>query len=1191
MILIVYIIFVKIKIVCIKKKFNMHIGYLSLQQSTFISRITQKSSRKVEKKEIYVSRSSFIEIFVFNEKNGKIISWLVINFFSQIIFHASFCFKNDLKSYLLIFEKNGNILIIKIEDLKNFFLIDSINLKKFLKEKNFYGSNLALDKKNMNFMIFGIQTAKFVSSIKQNEILNPVFSNKSFEIKKNFVICHYIINIQSRIKNISKFASIETFYNRPYEKILVFYYVNFQSNNLKRKIICQLNNTSYFLIYISNQLKRKEFIIVLSEGFFTFINLKNLEIFIKNLPFKKKKNRNKIYRVSYFSFFVTEKKAFYLFTNEDGDLLKFNIFFKFKNNQYTLNSNFQYLDSIDGKISSIQVLESGFIFLSMEAGNHLYFQFISFKKNQNKNIRFCFLSRYNYKNILLLEEFLQNLPIISVDFIEFVNNKQPFFLLLCGTKTRSSIRLLNYGCLIKRILCEKLNDFALGINIIKKKKNFFYVLISFKISTSIFYLNKKLGEVNNSFFLTNSSTFLAKYIDIRQGIFQSTDNILRFIKIFQQKNKISEWKLSEKIFITNSVIIEKNVVHIFILISTFKGILIEILKDGSLIELESVNLINSKFNILFGINIKIRSKKTWDFMIFCGKEEKSIRTYSFNKNFFMKLIGIKLLSWYPISAKFFIHSKKIFLLISLDDGQLVFSSFNYDTGHIKIEKIIKVTNSPLYISNGTFLAKMLCFGLKLWLLEKNLSKNYSVKQISNQPMDIVECYANLIVSIFKNKIYILKNKIKFQKIHKFLIFDIFSTPIDISFFDKNQKNNFICFICSEISHRLLSHQINLNKKKKFFLESLFFFENKKNDSSNILFLTSFYQFSINKKILDFAIYRGAHTNEHWKSIYSVKFYKSVQIIIVSSILLSCIDRNYNPLNKQTESNAKSSYLLCFYIRKKLKYSPNEGGRVDIKNNICFIFKENIYYQMTLNSILIISKKSFGKRFTILNGNYILVIEVNLNNLETIFKFNGSFFCLLEIDILKNTILTLDSIQGFKIFTLKSKQKSVKLTGENYLLNNILCGKIIDPTTFIISDKLGNLYLFRHENSNTLFKQINLVNNFKNFLKLTCHIVIPSPVLKILTMNYLKKKSVKEIYLVCIDGHIILLKPILNQRNILYLEKIFNKINKFLNIINKKNIKSNYKILCKTGFKCLNIDMLFFYFRQKKNRSLNLKINL
>ena len=93
----------------------MHIGYVSIQQSTSIYKTVQGTFTTTGKREIAVSRSSFIEIFIFKKKNGRMISFSSVNFFSQIIFHTQFRFKNDIRDYLLVFEKNGNIIITKID--------------------------------------------------------------------------------------------------------------------------------------------------------------------------------------------------------------------------------------------------------------------------------------------------------------------------------------------------------------------------------------------------------------------------------------------------------------------------------------------------------------------------------------------------------------------------------------------------------------------------------------------------------------------------------------------------------------------------------------------------------------------------------------------------------------------------------------------------------------------------------------------------------------------------------------------------------------------------------------------------------------------------------------------------------------------------------------------------------------------
>ena len=1160
----------------------MHIGYVSIQQSTSIYKTVQGTFTTTGKREIAVSRSSFIEIFIFKKKNGRMISFSSVNFFSQIIFHTQFRFKNDIRDYLLVFEKNGNIIITKIDILNSFLLIDSINLKKLSNEKYFYDSNFSLDKKNLNFMISGLQRSKFISCIIQNKNLLPIFSNISFEVKHGFIICHCIVSIELKCINTSKFACIETLFNRPYEKSMVLYHIDLQSKSVKRKVLCQLNNTSYFLVYIRHESTKKDLILVISDGFFTLINLSTLEFLIKNLPVNKKRNNNKISRVTSFSSFITKKRIFYLLATEDGDLIKFNLFSKYRNNHFIFNLKFAYLDSINGNVCNVQILSSGFIFLSMETGNHFYFQFISFRKKKSKNNFFNFTSRYKYKNILLIEEFLQNLPIISADYIDCLNFRQNHILLLCGTKTKSSIRLLNYSCVIKRILSEKLINYSTGINIIEIKKKNFYILVSYKMSTSVYYLNKKLGEINDSFFSTDSSTLLAKYIPSRLGIIQSTRKNLRFIKYFEIKSKISEWKPPGEIFITNFSIFEKSVIHIFLIISSFKGILIELQNDGTLIELEFVNLNNSKFVTLFGISMKTKKIIIWDFIVVCGKEEKSVRSYSFNKYFFMKLVGIQLLSSYPLSAKFFFEKKKIFLLISLDDGHLIQANFDKNSGQLKIKRIIKISNFPLYISSGDSDLGVLCFDQTLWILEKKIIKNYSLKQINNGPLDLAECCTNIIITTYENKMKVWKNKKKFPKIYKFLIFDICATPIDASVLNNIQNNIFICFICSEIGFKLLNHQINLNKRKKKFIDSLFSYKIKNTQCTNILFIKSLFELPNQKKIFDFILYRGININQHWKSIYTCKLYKSIDIIIVSSIFLSSFTKNYTPLNKVIENKGKLSCLLCFFIKKKLRYNTNRGGRFDFENKIFYLFEETLFYNFTLSFNCFIVKKLLGKRFIISYGNVALVVEINFNKFQKILQFNASVFCSMVIDILKNKVLTIDLIQGFKIFNLKSKKKLVELIGENCDLCNLVYGKIIDPVTFIFSDKTGNVYLFRQKIYNILLKQKNLVKNCKISLKLICQFIISSPVMKMLSNNFFYIKKNPGIYLVCIDGNIILVKPILNQKYILHLEKVFYKFAIFSNIYHRYDRKSKYKIRIENYFRSYNIEFLYLFLLKSKS---------
>ena len=1156
----------------------MHIGYASIQQTTYVSRIVQGIFSIRKKKEIALSRGSFIELFFFSKKNGKIRSFSVINFFSQIVFHTPFRFKKECRDYLFILDRNGNMNIIRFDRPNICILIDSIELKKTSHLKDFYCFNLAFDNQNLNFMICGIQNSKFISSIKKNQNLIPIFSNKSFEIKHRYVICFYIVCIRPENTNTSNFACIETFYDRPYEKILVFYYVCFLSKIVKRKVICQINYTSYMLIYVPDKCMKKEAILVFSEGFFTIINLLTLEISIKNMPLKKKKSNHDIYRIVSFDFFISKERKLYLLATQDGDLLKFIFSYKFKNNYFTLHSNIEYLDTIEGKISCIQILSSGFIFLSMETGNHLYFQFLGFNKSKYQINNFYFYSRYNYRNILLIEEFLQNLPVLSAEFNDFISLGKHQILLLCGTKSKSSIRMLNYTCLIKNVLSKKLTNNPLGINIIEIKKNIIHVLISFNLYTRIFFLGKKLGEINNSFFITDSPTIIGKYIELRRGVVQSTKQILRFINFFEKKSRISEWKLFGKNFITDFSIFEKNIVHILIFISSQKGILLEILKNGTFIELEVINLYSSNFISLFGVSIKTDQKSKWDFVVIFGKEEKNIRSFSIKKACFIKLVAIQLLPWYPVSAKFLFQNKKYFLLISLDDGQLIYTNFDKNTGQIKIIKIIKISNFPIYISKGNFIPGVLFFDLKIWIIEKNNSKNYPIKLINEGPVDLVECSRNIILATRKNKIKIWINKNNFSKISNLSILDIISTPIDLSILDLNDQKKLICFISSEINSKNDNHQMNLQKKNIIFLDSLFFYKNKENESTNILFVSSFFHSSFKKKNFDFILYRGANSIKHWNSVYSNNIYNSVNIIMISSIYLTHINKNYNPLNRATENIGKVSSLLCFYIKKKLKYINSQGGRNYLENKICFIFEKFIFYDISSSINCFISKKLLGKRFVICHGNILSIVELKLNNIQKIYQFKISSLYALEIDILKNIILTVDSIEGFKVFFIKNKKKTVILIGENFDINNLLCGKILDPLTVIISDKLGNVYFFRQKDNSNYKKEINLLEKKRIHFILICQLTLLSPVKKILNCNSFIFKKNSTIFLICIDGNIISLKPILTQQNILLLTKLFSKLNFFFNQFKKKKINLNNKISFKTVFKSFNIDLLFLFLK-------------
>ncbi|AEA38919.1 hypothetical protein CPARA_2gp261 (nucleomorph) [Cryptomonas paramecium] len=447
----------------------------------------------------------------------------------------------------------------------------------------------------------------------------------------------------------------------------------------------------------------------------------------------------------------------YIMVNQDGDLLGFVFSYKFNYFYLKFNWKIQYIHSFYDKVYDIFVLRNGFIFLSIKTGNHIYLQFFKFNIQKNKSITSYFYPRYHSRYILVIQEFLNNVHLVSAFVLgNFLKIKQSKILLLCKNKIKSSIRLLSYGCFLKHIFHKKTEEFPKGINKVECQKNLFSILVSFKFHTDIFLLSKKLGQINSHCLITDSPSIFSEYVILKKGIIQCTPKNVRFIKIYKNKKNISECKFYGGC-ITNCIVFLAHALRILI-ISSENGFLLEILEDGSFVELEILTFKSFQNIHLFG-NFVINKKLNWNMLILFEKKQKAIRFYSLNKFYFMKLVGIQMLPWSPSSAKVISKNEKLVIFVGLNNGNLTKIIFN-SVMIIKNQKTIKISTSPLYLLKEDFLFHTILFGSKLWLLK--YAKNYedfSLKSLISD-IDLAECSSNLIITLNDKKLIIWKLKKK-----------------------------------------------------------------------------------------------------------------------------------------------------------------------------------------------------------------------------------------------------------------------------------------------------------------------------------------------------------------------------------------------------------------------------------------------
>mmetsp|Transcript_5524 Transcript_5524/g.17712 ORF Transcript_5524/g.17712 Transcript_5524/m.17712 type:complete len:152 (+) Transcript_5524:3027-3482(+) len=138
---------------------------------------------------------------------------------------------------------------------------------------------------------------------------------------------------------------------------------------------------------------------------------------------------------------------------------------------------------------------------------------------------------------------------------------------------------------------------------------------------------------------------------------------------------------------------------------------------------------------------------------------------------------------------------------------------------------------------------------------------------------------------------------------------------------------------------------------------------------------------------------------------------------------------------------------------------------------------------------------------------------------------------------------------------------------------LVCGKFLDMTTFILSDKLGNVYFFRMKQSNHINMRADTMLDFKRKFCLIARFYFTSPIRKILVFYIHMKKKATWICLICANGQIFFVKPILIQDKILFLTKFFYNVNRAYSILYRKKFTCNINFSLGNSFCSVNLEML------------------
>jgi hypothetical protein len=960
---------------------------------------------------------------------------------------------------LLLIDNHQTINLVKLNKFFEFKITSSINLAgKFFKNK-FQGLFVLLLEKPFFFFLSTTCGLKILIKIGLDKKNNLKFLKKGIKVAQKKLICYFLTNSNNSSDKV--FFSIESLVFLPYSRYLVCYKYT-KRGKIRKNLFSQIHCTAYFIIPISNSNIPNKSLIILAKGKLTIIDGLRRYQFSESFPLKKFNGKYlQIFLIS-FCFFKGNSKTIFFFLNKEGDIFTFSLekfFFNDKKKKALLN----YFDSLPENPRNIKIFPGGIFYSDTKKEGFFLYRFIRINNSENYKKGF-FIFRKKLKNLVLLDKMchVSNLSSIVEDNItELSLDKLIFF---CTTKNNSSLRFLHKIFYLNSIIKKSFISKPLGIFFVKKDIGAIYFFVSFNCSTLSFSFGKNIEEVNQFKILTDCKTVFMKYHESFKTVIQVSIRLLRFIKIGYGYKKICQWIPDENIFILDCIKNEYGKPYLFILLSNYKIVLIELTKNDLLLELKSWFIENFVQNSLL-LNCYIsNSNNSFKFLIIGSKLERMLRIFKIYQDFSVYLTSVQLLEWSPESISILKKETTIFFFIGLNNGVLLKSVFCSKKGEIKIVDFLNLSPFPLYFPKNFYLSNLFIFGEKVWKIKNNWWIVLKTIVLYNKSLDLVESLGNFLISSLDYKLKIIlftkKKRIKLNGLGfltQFVVLD--------SCYLKKFKKKFIltlnrCKPCSLNSHFVNQFFVEINKnlvisfdryKKQIYsssIEILRFSENiSEYNRKNLKHHKTF-------------IFLNSSGKYFLKTILKKKASrKNKYVFLICKVFENNFFETKGLISPVHEDLNKTGSLMLFSVKNNFKFCSNSGGKYKQSLKLTFLYEKNMNSQILDFKNFFLNKSFFGSRILIGLQKKINLLEIGKDTIKIFKTINFSTLHLVKIQTIGNRIYLLEKFRGLKVFLFTKKTgifEGINLL-DNFLLKDFF---ILNPRTIILIDIFKNTFVFK-----------------------------------------------------------------------------------------------------------------------------------
>jgi len=634
----------------------------------------------------------------------------------------------------------------------------------------------------------------------------------------------------------------------------------------------------------------------------------------------------------------------------------------------------------------------------------------------------------------------------------------------CTTKNHSSLRFLHKIFYLNSILKKSFISKPLGIFIVKRGNGVIYFFVSFNRSTLSFSFGKNIEETNQFKILTDCKTVFMKYHEPFKTVIQISIRFIRFIKIGYDYKKICQWMPDENVFILDSIKNEYGKPYLFILLSNYKIVLIELTKNELLLEVKSWFIENFVQNSLL-LNCYIsNSFNSFKFLIIGTKLERILRVFKIFRDFSVYLTSVQLLEWSPESISILKKEATVFIFIGLNNGVLIKSIFCCKKGEIKFVDFLNLSPFPLYFPENFHLSNLFIFGEKVWKIKNNWWIVLKTIVVYEKSLDLIESLGNFLISSLDYKLKIIlftqKKKIKLNGLGFLTQFEV----ID-SCYLKKFKKKFILTL-----NRCEPCSLNDNFVNQFFAEinnnlmASYDTYKKKNHSSSIYILgfsgiISGYN-SKNFKHYETFVFLNSSGNYFLKTIMKKKASrKNKYVFLICKVFENNFFEPRGLISPVHENFNKTGSLMLFSLRNNFKFCSNSGGKYKQFLKLTFLFEKNMNSQIFDFKNFLLNKSFFGSRILIGLQKKINLLEIGKETIKTFKTINFSTLHLVKIQTTGNRIYLLEKFMGLKVLVFTKKKSILEAINllDNFLFKDFF---ILNPRTIILIDIFKKTFLFK-----------------------------------------------------------------------------------------------------------------------------------